>query len=88
MPQNKKRDEAVELRLAYEWDCPECGRQQFHRGMVFDGPPEEKEEIREELGVQPWEEGTLMTSPDYVTCKDCGETFKANDFGESEDEPI
>lgn len=78
--------ERVELRPAFAWDCPECGVEQFHRGVVPEMSPEDEQEAREALGMESWEEGQLMTAPDSVTCSNCGQTFEAFDFGEDEDE--
>lgn len=61
----------VELRPAYVWDCPECGREVFSRGLVPEMDAEEAVEIRGEMGLQPWEEGNFVMMPESVQCPHC-----------------
>lgn len=66
---------SVVLRPAYAWDCPICGREHFARGVVPEMSPEDLEALREEYGVQPWEEGDFVESPDQVECPHCKASF-------------
>jgi hypothetical protein len=72
----------VELRPAYVWDCPACGREVFQRGIVPEMAPEESEELRDEFGIQPYEEGDWVLMPEEVTCIHCKRTFPTLHFGE------
>jgi hypothetical protein len=40
--------------------------------MVPDLPAEELAEIREDQGIEPWEEGDFVMMPDNVECIHCG----------------
>lgn len=75
------RDARVELRLAFAWDCPECGREQFARAIVPEMSPENIAELRDDHGIAAWDEGLFCHSPPEVTCAFCGLVFAADDFG-------
>jgi hypothetical protein len=47
---------------------------------------EEIEEIKSEMGVQPWEEGHIAQIPAIITCECCGTSFESCDYGEEGDE--
>ena len=68
----------VEMRLAYVWDCEECGRENFERAVVYELSPEEKKEL-EGAGEIP-ETGNWMSHPEHVTCKHCQSEFTAKHF--------
>lgn len=72
-------DEKVEMRLAYEWTCPSCGRDNFERALVAELSTEDKAEMLEDLGYEP-EPGEFMTRPDDVTCPHCGAEFETEEF--------
>jgi len=67
----------VELHPAFFWDCPECGVENFCRGIVPEFSEEERAELREEHGVNPWEQGSFVMQPEVVTCAECKAAFKA-----------
>lgn len=77
--------EIVELRMAYEWTCPECGTDHFHRGLVPELDEEDQQQVKDQLGIEPWEEGLLMMAPEKVTCPDCKGEFVTENFGEGEE---
>lgn len=79
MPHNP---EQVELRPAYAWDCPLCGRERFERGIVLEMDPETLIEMRKEHGIEPWEEGNFIVMPTQVTCQECQATFDTNHYGD------
>lgn len=70
----------VELRPAYVWDCPECGKEVFERGLVPEMAEDDRQAVREEMGVQPWEEGCIMAMPETVRCPHCGAEFPTLHF--------
>lgn len=70
----------VELRPAYVWDCPECGRENFMRGLVPEFSDEDREALRQEHGITPWDEGDFVMMPDRVECKHCSEVFCTEHF--------
>ena len=76
--------EKVELRPAYVWDCPDCGREIFHRGLVPEMTPEKEEELRDDFGVQPYEEGNFIMMPTRVKCPHCNESFPTLHFGDED----
>ena len=80
-----------ELRLAYEWTCDWCGRDQFIRSVRFDPsqlPHEELRELRNEHGVEPWEDGEWSMCPDLVlNPRICGDSWLLSDDAMSESCP-
>lgn len=78
----KQFETSVELHLAFHWVCPECGIDNWCRGIAPDLPPEEKAKARENLGIEVWEEGALMMRPESVECLACKcrfETLESED---------
>lgn len=73
--------ETVELRLAFEWTCPDCGVDFFARSMMVDLGPSELQELRDEHGVEAWETGEFQMMPRAVYCTRCGKYFKTKDAG-------
>lgn len=65
----------VELRPAFVWDCPECGREHFARTIVLEMSEEERAELCQAYGVEPGAEGDYMTMPAQVFCDHCQLTF-------------
>lgn len=63
------------LHTIYTYDCESCGRENLVRPCVADLPAEDMQEARSLLGIEPWEEGDVITMPDEVTCKFCGTVF-------------
>ena len=69
-------EEYVELRTAYAWDCPDCGRELFVRAIVPEMGEEELQELKDDFGIQPWEEGEFHLMPQEVKCPHCDKKFK------------
>lgn len=63
------------------WTCPECGRDRFERSIVVELSPEEMQELRNEHGVEVWDNGHFCTKPAEVSCPECKLTFSTVDFG-------
>lgn len=78
--------ERVELIPAHLWTCPECGTDHFARCVTAEMSPEEREELKAEMGIEPWHEGIFLTAPTRVTCPDCGRTYETTEFQASVDE--
>ncbi len=76
----------IRLRPAYVWDCQECGREVFERGIVPEMAPEDMEKLREEYGVESWEDGDFVTMPDEVTCPYCHTSYMTLHFSDNEAE--
>lgn len=66
---------STEIRQAFEWTCDNCGIDQFERAILAETDAETLAAMREEHGIQPWEQGNYLMAPAKVTCKQCGETF-------------
>lgn len=75
----------VELRPAYAWDCPECGRELMARAIIAELSEEDLEDLKIDHGIHPWETGNFVEVPDKVTCPHCKITFTADYYG-TEDE--
>lgn len=72
----------IELRPAYVWDCDHCGRENFVSCRVAEMSDEEQAELREEMGVEAFEEGAWCLMPESVTCDHCGAKFETQHFKE------
>lgn len=72
--------ETVELRPAYAWTCPECGRDNFCNGIVWEGSAEEIEELRRDHGIEEHETGDWMIPPYKVHCVHCGLSSRTRHF--------
>lgn len=70
----------VVMRPAFAWDCPECGCENFARGMVPDLPEEQLVAMRDEQGIEPWEDGDFVMMPERVKCDHCGAVHEATHF--------
>jgi hypothetical protein len=70
----------IVLRPAYVWDCPECGREVFVRGIVPEMADEDLVALREEHGIEPWEEGDFVMLPETVVCPECSASFETMHF--------
>ena len=58
----------VDLRVAWEWTCDDCGTDQFERSMLH--------EISEGGGVPE----DFLSHPLDLQCKVCGKEYEANLF--------
>lgn len=70
----------VQLRLAFEWTCPECGIDKFERVIAWEGAPEEKKELQDFLEIagvpeEQAKQGFWCRHPDVVTCENCGQAY-------------
>lgn len=73
----------VELRPAYCWDCPDCGRENFVRGLVPELSSEDLEEMRNEHGIEPWDAGDFVAMPEIVKCIHCHIQFETEHFNDA-----
>lgn len=74
------KSQPVEMLQAFCWTCPECGRDRFERAIIAEMSPEEMQELRDEHGVQPWEDGEFCTFPETVHCPDCNLEFSTHAY--------
>lgn len=70
----------VELHVAYEWICNECGRTNFVSSVIFEFDEETEQEMREDFGLEPGDDGDFCHIPDTVKCKDCGTEYETFDY--------
>jgi DNA-directed RNA polymerase subunit RPC12/RpoP len=75
----------IRLRPAYSWDCPDCGREIFIRGIVPEMSLEDEKNFRDEHGVELWEEGDFVLMPQEVTCPYCNAHFQCVHFSSDSD---
>lgn len=68
-------NEPIELHPAYVWDCDACGVENFCRSVALELDPEEEKELREEHGIEPWDQGDWCMAPKVVTCRECGAEY-------------
>lgn len=78
----------VELHCAYQWDCEECGKENFCRAVIVEMTPEDRAEMRKRHGGddEGWETGNWMTRPDEVTCSSCNAVFETVENGEDDED--
>ena len=75
----------VELFSAFSWICDNCGKRNFERGVTLELTQENEAHLKEQMGLQPWEElpqeddGEWMIAPAIVTCKYCATKYKTLD---------
>ena len=69
----------VELHPAYMWDCPECGAENFERGVIVEMDEEGIQALRRDYGVEDAVTGDFMMAPEEVTCRKCGKEFTTED---------
>jgi rubredoxin len=79
------QEKTVEVRLAFSFECPDCGAETFVNSVLHEFGPDEQAELTEELGERP-ETGGWITHPDQVTCHRCRHEYKAVNPGELVDE--
>ena len=62
----------VKTEMAFRWECPQCGRENFDRcrTVVFDNP-EDEAEAKEKLGIPEEIEGGVCSCPETFTCLGC-----------------
>jgi hypothetical protein len=72
-------DRNAELHPAYVWDCEDCGSENFQRAIVRCMTEEEKEEIRQDAGLESAANIRCAGVPVNVICKACGSKFVSVD---------
>jgi hypothetical protein len=80
------KERQVEIRLAYAWDCEDCGRENFERAVVYELSPDERRELLEQ-GDSP-ETGNWLVPPERVKCHHCGSEFETKHFRSNDDAMI
>jgi transcription elongation factor Elf1 len=78
-------EQTVEVRLAFAFDCPNCGKENFVSSVMHEFTREEQEEMTPELGERP-QTGKWVTHPERVTCQACNHEFVALNPGEAVEE--
>lgn len=76
--------QTIELRPAYEWTCPECGRDNFERAVVAEMSAEEDAELRAEHGVESERAGEWLLGPVEVECPHCEAVFRTEHLSEGQ----
>jgi len=64
----------VNLKVAYEWDCPKCYHNQFARSGPTDFSEEMEQHLRDMMGIDD-PDTEIVSIPKKVTCEMCIETF-------------
>lgn len=65
----------VELHQAWMWDCDNCGRENFTRGIRPELSIEDKLFLKEERDIDIEDEGEFIMMPPNVTCNYCKSSF-------------
>ena len=77
----------AELQSAYRWTCDECGQVNYEDGIKAEFTLASKEEAYrqyhelEDYAELPdgWRDFEMVTIPEEVTCRSCGEWFTTED---------
>lgn len=77
----------AELKPAHMWDCPVCGRENFCRVVVPELSESEAKEMKDEHGIEEYDQGYWVSAPTHVTCAHCGKEFATNCFNPEDYEP-
>lgn len=72
--------EKAELLPAHVWTCNECGTDQFERCIVPELTDEDRADLMQQLGIEVWQEGTFLTHPTTVTCRNCQTVYETELF--------
>lgn len=75
----------AELKVAYVYDCDECGTENFVRSVVYEFDDETAGEMKVDYGIEDWEEGEWCSIPDEVQCKFCKTKYKTIDYRSEDD---
>jgi hypothetical protein len=70
--------EKIHLRLAFNWTCPECGRDHFEMPLSPDMGDKEIEAMKWEHGIEPRSAGEFLSVPGEVFCKHCSVLFEVD----------
>lgn len=65
----------VELHQAFQWDCDNCGVENFTRGITI--PQEQLDEIKD-IDME-LIEGAWMMAPTNVKCKECESQYETEE---------
>lgn len=76
MPKDDLKD--IELHMAYMFDCDNCGKENFVRGISPDFTQSEADAIKEKHGIDTCNQGAFVVIPNTVTCKHCNTSFRAS----------
>lgn len=71
----------IELRTAFTFDCEECGRENFVRGIVHEFSEEEYEDLKERFNIDKDMLGDWISCPEIVECQYCNAKFLSLNFG-------
>ena len=66
---------AIELRTAFAFDCDNCGKENFVRGIVHEFSQEEIDDLKDKFGIDRQTIGDWMTIPEVVECQYCKTQF-------------
>ncbi len=72
---------AIELHLAFVFDCNECGRENFVRAVTCDFDDNTVAEMKEEYGIEAYDLGDWQMQPTSVKCQFCKAEY-STDGGE------
>jgi hypothetical protein len=75
----------VEMRIAYVWDCENCGTENFERAVVYEFSPEEIADAIADGDSELAQTGNWMTHPNHVKCRKCSAEFAAKHFRTDDD---
>lgn len=72
----------AEMHPAYSWVCSECGTLNFIAGRAIELSEEDIAELKEELGIEVYEEGSFYKYPNTCKCSACQEEFECQHHSE------
>lgn len=69
----------AELYVAYAYICDCCGIENFVNSVILEFDEETAQELKEDYGIEKYEEGEWVHIPAEVTCKECGTHYRTKD---------
>ena len=79
-------DRPVDVRPAFAFDCPCCGRENFVAAVAQDFTPQERRAHARDLPDGP-QSAKWFTAPEQVVCTSCVAAFQVVSPGELAEEP-
>lgn len=83
---NNRSQSKIELHQAYQWDCDNCGRENFARAVVVELNPDDPDDAEMIAIAKEENEGLRgewtpfwVTTPDEVACAHCGAEYETVD---------
>lgn len=72
----------IELRTAFAFDCDNCGKENFVRGVVHEFSKEEMDDLKDRFNIDRSILGDWISCPEIVECQYCNTKFISLNYNE------